>query len=152
MLVAYPEPPEYEEHTCVTSRIDQFSVECKEFQLINSGEALEFLDTGLEPLTLYEYRLCVNNSFGDSCREELLRVETLKTLPLGFEFFSYKRNEEKLVFTWNTPIQLNDRQIFYRVYRDGEVIYKGEQLYFVERIASLRPYQAYKYEVNKTLL
>lgn len=138
---------EYYSNICTVHKKDINLDACSKFDQIITTTNLFLNDTGLIPDESYNYKLCVNNSFSTECNKRLFKVRTLKSLPQGFGFFSYKMLNDRIVFIWNEPIHFNGKIERYIVLRDGNEVYNGLALFYVEKKSILEDYQAYKYEV-----
>ena len=132
---------------CSNSRISPTLTKCQPFELITISGSREFIDSGLKSYTSYDYKLCVNNTFGYTCNPNISTATTLKSVPEMFNVFVNRTEEKRILFYWNAPLYSNGEIVAYRLFRNGRKIYDGLDLFYVESKRNLYSYESYKYEV-----
>ncbi|CAF0851247.1 unnamed protein product [Brachionus calyciflorus] len=121
--------------------------ECDEFHLISNQTQLTYIDEYLNASNTYEYNLCVENSYGQSCSSDTIKIKTNVTPPDNFTIFNFLiLNEKSAYFYWSEPIFPNEASIFYILLKDSIEIYKGDNLNYEDK--NLLPYQTYLYTLK----
>lgn len=72
-----------------------------------SANEINYLDTGLNPNTLYSYRVFGYNSFGNSGFSNIVEVTTF--IPVEFTTFTAELSGREVLVHWTTATELNNR-------------------------------------------
>ncbi len=106
-----------------------------------SASVTEATATGLLPVTTYEFRVVATNVIGDGESEWVL-VITGEDVPEGVQpIVVEERTAMSLVLTWNPPLTPNGVILEYRLFLDGERVYRdAAPMYTVLRLLPFTSY------------
>jgi hypothetical protein len=71
------------------------------------ANVINYLDTGLNPNTMYTYRVFGFNSSGNSGFSNM--VETTTFIPVEFTTFTAELSDREILVSWTTATELNNR-------------------------------------------
>ncbi|XP_028616049.1 usherin isoform X2 [Grammomys surdaster] len=120
-------------------------------EIVYSGDVntRSFIDTDLEPSTMYEYRISAWNSYGQGFSQSV-RASTREDIPEGVEAPRWARtgNHEDVIFLqWKKPMQSNGPIIHYILLRDGRELFRGTVQSFSDT-QGIQPLQEYSYQLK----
>lgn len=107
---------------------------CQQFELVSTQNLTYYLDKGLNASALYEYKLCAENSFGQTCSNQIYKIKTNVTKPQFFSKFNFRQiSEESILLSWDIPLRPNDLNVFFILSRNLSEIYRGNLRQFVDK-------------------
>jgi hypothetical protein len=121
------------------------------FEELEFREINYFIDNNeIEAFSRYKYRFCSSNRYPiETCNNELNEIKTKPSIPVDFYYFNYKSIQNSIYFEWNPPLYLNDAQIFYKLYRNGNEIYNTTAATsFIDTTSRTENVNTLKYELK----
>ncbi|XP_062584554.1 usherin-like isoform X1 [Saccostrea cucullata] len=118
-------------------------------ETVFSGLNDTFIDTNLQPFSVYEYILEVVNSAGGTA-SSVVKTRTLAAAPSGVVPPAATVDPSQIYviyLTWDMPKKPNGEITHFILYRDGLELYRGLDFEFTDDKAIL-PYQSYVYKLT----
>lgn len=120
---------------------------CQQFELLSTQNLTYYLDTGLNSSTLYEYKLCAENSFGQTCSNQMYTIKTNVTKPQIFTKFNFRQvSDESILLFWDIPLRPNDFSVYFILSRNLTEIYRGNMRQFDDK--NLNKNQKFIYSIK----
>ncbi|RNA36344.1 usherin [Brachionus plicatilis] len=120
---------------------------CQQYQLVSTQNLTFYLDITLNASTLYQYSLCAQNSFGQTCSTQVHTIRTQVTRPQFFsQFNSQPTSAHSLLLSWHPPLKPNDFTLHFILIRNTRQIYRGKSLQFEDK--NVQPDQKYIYSIK----